>query len=47
VHLYKILDLLTPNEILDYESHVEAVEGGDPDQKEADHSHDDSKEEEV
>jgi hypothetical protein len=47
VHLYKHLDLLTLDEILDYESHMEAVEGGDPDQKEADHSDEDSEEEEV
>jgi hypothetical protein len=41
------LDLLTPDEILDYESHMEAVEGSDPDQKEADHSDKDLEEEEV
>jgi hypothetical protein len=47
VHLYKHLDLLTPDERKDYESHMEAMEGGDPDQKEADHSNEEFEEDNV
>jgi hypothetical protein len=47
VHFYKHQKLPTSDEIVDYESHMEAVEGGDPDQKEADHSDEDSKKDKV
>jgi hypothetical protein len=32
---------------MDYESYMEAMEGSDPDQKEANHSDEDSEEDEV
>jgi hypothetical protein len=41
------LDLLTPDELESYESHMKAMEGGDLDQKSADHSDEESEEEDV
>jgi hypothetical protein len=47
VHLYKHLDLLTHEELEEYEFHMQAVEEGDSDQKEADHSDEESEKEDV
>jgi hypothetical protein len=45
--LYKHQNLLTAEELDKYESHEEAVEGGNPEQRNAIHSHEESEEEEV
>jgi hypothetical protein len=47
VHLYKHQKLLTSDDIDNYESHMEAVEDGDPDHEAADHSDKDLEEDNV
>ena len=47
VHLYKHQNLLTASELDEYETHQEAVEGGNPEQRSATHSDETSDEEDV
>jgi hypothetical protein len=47
VHLYKHQNLLTAEELDEYETHQEVVEGGNPDQRSASHSDEESEEDEL